>query len=75
MNELGVEKMPVNPDELKERLEKDENAWMKIQGQMNNHKADVYNQIGDLFRLVRGLTAKLEKQEKKIKDLDKKLEG
>ncbi len=62
--------MPTDPDELKKRLEHDENSWMKVQGQMNNLKGDVYNQIADLFRLVRQQQAQLEKQRDRISKLE-----
>jgi uncharacterized protein YlxW (UPF0749 family) len=58
-----------NPDDIKIRLEKDENMWTKVQMQQNRHHSDTLNQLADLFKLVRQIQAKVNKNEKAIKDI------
>lgn len=61
--------MSVNPDELKRRLEHDENMFLKIQETANRQHADSLNQLGDLFRLVQRLIQRIEKLEGRINAL------
>lgn len=65
----------LNPDQLKKRLEHDENMWMKYVETANRHHADSLNQIADLFRLVQGLANKLDKLERTHAERIRKLEG
>ena len=65
---MPINEMSTNPEELKRRLEHDENAWMKYVETANRHHADSLNQLGDLFRLVQGLTQRLDKLEQLIKE-------
>lgn len=58
--------MGQSDQELKQRLEKDENMWLKIQEQANRNHAESLNQLADLFRIVQGLATKLEKQSKRL---------
>lgn len=59
--------MTIDPEELKKRLESDENMWLKITSQVNSQQATNLNQMADLFRLVQRLIVRLDKLEKKIK--------
>jgi len=68
MIDEGENLVTVNPEELKRRLEHDENMWLKIQETANKQHADSLNQLADLFRIVHRLTARLEKLERKLDD-------
>lgn len=48
-------------EELIERLEHDENKWLKVQQQLNRQHAETLNQVADLFQLVRQLQAQVHK--------------
>jgi len=65
-----VNLMTTDPEELKRRLEHDENAWMKYVATANLQHADSLNQIGDLFRLVRQQQAQIDKLRVKINKLE-----
>lgn len=66
--------MNTDPDDLKRRLEHDENKWSKIQLQSNQQHAHTLNQLGDLFTVFRQLQAKVNKQEKLILKQEKLIE-
>jgi len=53
----------------KERIEHNENKWMKAMQSSNSIRQDMYNQLGDLFHLVRQQQAKINKMEDKINAL------
>lgn len=57
---------------LQDRLEKDENAYLKIQAQANRQHAEALNQLADVCTLVQRLIARLEKQDARIKTLEGK---
>lgn len=59
-------KLKMSEKELKERLAKDENMWLKVAETANRQHADSLNQLGDLFRLVQGLIERLDKLERKV---------
>lgn len=67
MENYKVNNMTIDPEELKKRLESDENMWLKITSQVNSQQATNLNQMADLFRLVQRLIVRLDKLEKKIK--------
>lgn len=61
-------------DDLKKRLEHDENMFLKIQESANRQHMDSLNQIADLCALVNRLISRLDKQDRRIEALELKLE-
>lgn len=62
--------MSLTNKELQDRLEKDENAYLKIQAQANRQHAEALNQLADVCALVQRLIARLDKQDARIKTLE-----
>ena len=61
-----MEKDENKMEELIERLEHDENKWLKVQQQLNRQHAETLNQVADLFQLVRQQQAQINKLKRKL---------
>jgi len=59
-------------ENLKERIEHNENSWAKLGEQLAGQTKTIYGQLGDIFNLVVRLQQRVELLEKEVAKLQKK---